>query len=140
MLMEVKYCLVCQEKLIGRSDKKFCGSQCRTTHHNAHRPLHEQTMKQINSDLRRNRSLMAQFCPGGKTTVEKSILLKLGYKFELFTHVFPFSKGTYFFCYDYGFLPIVEKGIEKMLIVQKQSYMNKLHFHPWDIEIIKNKK
>jgi hypothetical protein len=82
---------------------------------------------------------MAHFCPSGKSTVDKDVLLKLGFDLDLFTHIFPFKSGTYFFCYDYGFLPVTEKGTEKMVIVQKQAYMENLNFHPWDFNIVKTK-
>ncbi|WP_340201643.1 hypothetical protein [Ascidiimonas sp. W6] len=108
-------------------------------YHNTHRPFHELTIQKINSDLRRNRSLLAHFCPSGKSTVEKQVLEKLDYRFDLFTHVYPFTKGTYYFCYEYGYLPIMEQGTKKMLIVHKQEYMNKLHFNPWDYHVLKNK-
>ena len=132
-----RFCLACKKELKGRSDKKFCDSQCRSTYHNTNRPSHEFTIQSINSDLRRNRSLLAHFCPSGKSTVEKEVLVKLGFRFELFTHIFPFNSGTYFFCYEY--LHIIEKGIEKMMIVQKQAYMEKLNFHPWGFKITKSK-
>ncbi|WP_142785934.1 hypothetical protein [Changchengzhania lutea] len=137
--MNTLYCLTCGKELKGRSDKKFCDTQCRSSFHNTNRAPHEVTIQNINSALRRNRSLMAHFCPSGKSTVDKYVLIKLGFKFDLFTHIFPFSSGTYFFCYDYGFLPIKDKGTEKMVIVQKQSYMENLNFHPWDFNIVKDK-
>jgi hypothetical protein len=129
--MQIRYCLSCQEELKGRSDKKFCDAQCRSIFHNKNRALHEITIRKINSGLRKNRRLLAHFCPSGKSTVRKEILALLGFEFDLFTHFFPFSKGTYYFCYDYGFLPIKEKDIEKMLIVQKQPYMENSDFDPW---------
>ncbi|WP_345007641.1 hypothetical protein [Snuella lapsa] len=137
--MKIKYCLACKKELKGRCDKKFCDTQCRSTYHNTNRPFHELSIQKINSDLRRNRSLLAHFCPSGKSTVEKEVLARLGYKFELFTHIFPFSTGTYFFCYEYGYLPVLENGTEKMLIVHKQDYMDNLSFHPWNFKIIKHR-
>ena len=101
---------------------------------------HEQSIQSTNKALRRNRSLLlAHFCPSGKSTVEKKVLVDLNFRFELFTNIFPFRTGIYFFCYDYGYLPIIEKRIEKMLIVQKQEYMDTLDFSPWEIQINKNK-
>ena len=133
--MQIQYCLSCNKELKGRTDKKFCDTQCRSTHHNKNRPLHEVTIQKINSGLRGNRRLLAHFCPSGKSTVRKDVLVELGYRFELFTYLFPFKKGTYYFCYDYGFLPIEDKGVEKMLIVQKQDYMENLNFNPWKFRL-----
>lgn len=128
----MKFCLSCSKELVGRTDKKFCDAQCRSTYHNQNRPQHEITIQRINSMLRRNRSLLAHFSPSGKTTVEREILFKSGYNFDSFTNMYTFKTGTYYFCYDYGFLPVKDdKGIEKMVIVQKQDYMNTLTFNPW---------
>jgi hypothetical protein len=129
--MQMKFCLSCNKELIGRTDKKFCDTQCRSTYHNKNRPLHEIVIQKTNSVLRRNRGLLAHFCPSGKSTVRKEVLMQSGYQFETFTHTFPFAKGTYYFCYDYGFLPIRDKGVEKMLIVQKQGYMENQNYNPW---------
>jgi hypothetical protein len=130
--MQMKFCLACNKELIGRTDKKFCDAQCRSTYHNKNRPIHEITIQRTNSSLRKNRTLLAHFSPSGKTTVKKEILLKSGYRFDVFTHMFTFKTGTYYFCYDYGYLPVKDdKGVEKMLIVQKQDYMDNLKFDPW---------
>ena len=65
--------------------------------------------------------------------MKKEVLLKSGYSFEIFTHLFSFKSGTYYFCYDYGFLLVKDdNGVEKMLIVQKQDYMDNLKFNPWE--------
>ena len=128
----MKFCLACNKELIGRTDKKFCDAQCRSTYHNKNRPIHEITIQRTNSSLRKNRTLLAHFSPSGKTTVKKEILLKSGYRFDVFTNMFTFKTGTYYFCYDYGYLPVKDdKGVEKMLIVQKQDYMDNLKFNPW---------
>ncbi|WBU90820.1 hypothetical protein [Cellulophaga omnivescoria] len=135
--MKIKFCLQCNKELIGRSDKKFCDTDCRSSYHNTNRPMHEITIKQINSALRKNRSLLAHFCPSGKSTVKKEVLVQLGYRVDLFTHIFPFKNGVYFFCYEFGYLPIVDNGVHKMLIVHKQEYMNTLTFNPWKIKLAK---
>ena len=134
----MRYCLTCNKELKGRSDKKFCDTQCISTFHNTNKAPHELEIQSINSLLRSNRSLMAHFCPSGKSTVDKEVLTKLGFKFDLFTNIFPFSTGTYFFCYDYGYLPILDKDVEKVVIVQKQAYMQNLNFCTWSFKLIKN--
>ena len=91
--MKMKFCLSCSKELVGRTDKKFCDAQCRSTYHNQNRPQHEITIQKINSILRRNRSLLAHFCPSGKSTVRKDVLLQSGYSLELFTHIYPLFFG-----------------------------------------------
>lgn len=71
-----------------------------------------------------------KLCPEGKATVRKSVLVKLGYSFDHFTGIFVTRKReAYYLCYDYGFLPILEKGIEKVLIIGRQKFMN--DWDPW---------
>ncbi|SFW50263.1 hypothetical protein [Cellulophaga fucicola] len=135
--MKMKFCLSCSKELVGRSDKKFCDTECRSTYHNTNRPLHEISIQKINSALRKNRSLLAHFCPSGKSTVKKEVLIKQGYRIDLFTHMYPFKTGAYFFCYEFGYLPIKENGVDKMLIVHQQEYMNNLTYNPWSIKITK---
>lgn len=137
--MKVRFCISCGKELKGRSDKKFCDVQCKSLYHNTNRPFHEHSMQKINSGLRHNRSLLARFCPGEKSTVEKKVLEKQDFRFDLFTHIYPFSKGTYYFCYEYGYLPILEKGIPNILIVRKKEYMDKLSFDPWEYRIVTTK-
>ena len=137
--MKMRFCLACAKELKGRSDKKFCDAQCKSFYHNTNRPAHEYSIQRINSSLRRNRSLLAKFCPSGKSKIEKIVLEKLGYRFDLFTHIHPFSTGTYYFCYDYGYLPATEKGVQLMHIVYKQEYMEQLVCNPWECQMVKRK-
>ena len=129
--MKINFCLSCNSKLIGRSDKKFCDAQCRSTYHNQNKPVHEMLIQQTNSILRKNRGILAHYCPQGKATVRKEVLEKSGYQFEYFTNIFHISNGIYYFCYEYGFRPIFERSIPKLLIVQRQEYMNKIPTDPW---------
>lgn len=133
--MKQSFCLSCNKKLQGRIDKKYCDSYCKSAYHNQYKSKHELVISTTNVKLRKNRSVLAYFSPEGKATVRKSVLVQAGYDFSLFTTFFSFTRGTYYFCYDYGFLPIIDnKGIEKVVIVQKQEYMNTVNFNPWNIK------
>ncbi len=69
-------------------------------------------------------------CPEGMTTVRKEVLLKMGFDPSVFTTLFiTTKKQVYYLSYDYGFTPLMEKGIERALIVHKQNYMTNLD--PW---------
>lgn len=117
-----KLCLQCGEQIIGRLDKKFCGAQCRNTFNNKVKRSGEKTIIEINRILRRNRKILKQFNPEGKTTVRKEVLKGLKFDFAYHTHIFTSSNGNaYKFCYEYGYLE-VEDG-QKVLIVNEQPYM-----------------
>lgn len=72
--------------------------------------------------------ILKTLCPEGKSVVRKDVLDNLGYRTDLFTSLFMTSKKQiYYLCYDYGFTPIIERGIHKVLIISRQPYMS-----PWD--------
>ena len=118
----LRICLECGEKFVGRIDKKFCDSQCRNNFNNKVNRVNEKQINEINRILRRNRKILKQFNPEGKTTIRTEYMVKLNFNFKFHTHTFTSKHGnTYKFCYEYGYLEI-EQG-EKALIVNEQPYM-----------------
>ncbi len=105
--MENRRCLECNEEIIGRSDKKFCDDQCRNAYNNKKGSEKIVLVKKINKILLKNRQILAQLNPGGKTKMHKDNLLKKGYDFKYHTHGYTTKENAqYFFCYDYGFLAL----------------------------------
>jgi len=77
--------------------------------------------QELNKTLRRNRKILKQFNPEGKTTIRTEYLKRLDFDFRYFTHTFTTKNNNeYRFCYEYGYLKIDE---EKTLIVNWQPYM-----------------
>jgi hypothetical protein len=115
-------CLHCGEKIIGRIDKKFCDADCRNSYNNKKKRNSEKQIIEINRILRKNRRILKQFNPEGKTTIRKEYLFKLGFNQKFHTHTYTSQHGnTYKFCYEYGYMEL-DDGI-KVLIVNEQSYM-----------------
>lgn len=115
-------CKNCYEEFIGRSDKKFCSDQCRNTFNNKVKRNHEKLIIDINKILRKNRIILKQFNPEGKTTIRKEYLSKLGFNFRYYTHTYKSKGGNiYKFCYEYGYFEI---DTEKVLIINWQPYMS----------------
>lgn len=115
-------CKNCNELIVGRSDKKFCDDQCRNGYNNKIKRQHEKLILDINKILRRNRKILQQFNPEGKTTIRTEYLKKLGFDFRYFTHFYTTKNSNdYRFCYEYGYLNLDE---EKTLIVNWQPYMD----------------
>jgi predicted nucleic acid-binding Zn ribbon protein len=107
MNIEKKKCLVCEEPITGRSDKKFCCDQCRTTHFNRQNADQSKFMRNINNILRKNRRILEILNPNGKTTVTKTDLLDEGFKFAYFTNEYKTKAGkTYRFCYEQGYVQL----------------------------------
>lgn len=121
-MKESKKCLYCNEVFSGRSDKKFCDKQCRNAYNYQSSQSTESYIRQINKQLRTNRSALRRACPEGKATIRKEFLKSLGMDFKHLTHTWKSKGGNlYYFCYDYGYTPSVD--VEKVLIIQQQDYM-----------------
>ena len=131
-------CRECGKPLLGRLDKKYCDDQCRSNFNNRNKRLHEKMIVNTNSQLRKNRTILKTLCPTGKATVRRSVLRDMGFDFQLFTGIFSTKGSTYYFSYEYAFTPqIDQKGVEKVVIVQRQNYMEN-KFDPWKYLTLKN--
>jgi len=128
-------CKNCGDSLSGRADKKFCTDQCRSAYNNRNKQAHEKAISMVNSQLRKNRTILKSLCPVGKATVRKEFLEEMGFSFRHFTSIFGKMGNTYFLCYDFGFMPLTERSltdgkiIQKVLIIQYQPFMK--NFDPW---------
>ncbi|MTI29737.1 hypothetical protein [Xanthovirga aplysinae] len=122
-------CMHCNRPLVGRADRKFCSTACRTAHHNQLHPNKDVEIQKIIKILKKNRKLLKYFSPNGKTTIRRSTLSDLGYDFRYFTHVYkPQSSNPYYLCFDYGIMVISN---EKCLIVNYQPYMEEKFWSPY---------
>jgi len=108
--METRKCLNCNEPLKGRSDKKFCDDQCRTSFNNRINYDSSNHLKSINSILRKNRKILQEllsFSTEGKMNTSQKKLYDKGFNFNYHTHFYITKTGkTYQFCYEYGYLKL----------------------------------
>ncbi|MCU0339986.1 MAG: hypothetical protein MUE30_08880 [Spirosomaceae bacterium] len=106
--MSPKTCLECGEKIIGRSDKKFCSDLCRNAYNNRLNADANNLVRNINNALRKNRRILEQAChEDDKAKISKNALMREGFDFAYFTHIRPTQKGsTYYFVYEYGYLAL----------------------------------
>lgn len=111
----------CGDPIQGRSDKKFCSDQCRTSYYNRQNADSTNYMRNINRILRKNRKILADLNPNGKSKVSKAKLLDMGFNFSYFTNVYKTKTGkVYYFCYEQGYLPI-DDG--QFALVLRQEYV-----------------
>jgi hypothetical protein len=113
-----KPCLECGEQLKGRIDKKFCSDLCRNAYNNKLKAENNSYVKNINAVLRKNRKILEEFIPQQTAMSTRAKLLQKGFDFQFYTNTFTNQKGTYFFCYEYGYLPIEQ---ESYLLVKKKE-------------------
>ncbi|RKS55787.1 hypothetical protein BC962_0757 [Gillisia mitskevichiae] len=102
-----KACPECGEKIIGRTDKKFCSDYCRNAYNNKINKDSTNLVRNVNNLLRKNYRILQELNPTDKTKTSKSKLLAKGFNFEYFTSIYTTKTGTvYYFVYDQGYLPL----------------------------------
>ena len=98
-------CPVCGEIVTGRTDKKYCSDQCRAEFNNRNNKDCTNAMRKINRILRRNRRILAELNPDGKTRISLQKLTEKGFDFQYFTNVRYNRRGkACYFCYEQGYI------------------------------------
>lgn len=102
-----KFCLECNEKIIGREDKKFCSDGCRNAFNNKINKDSNNFMRNVNNKLRKNYRVLSEINTDGKSKATRAKLLSKGFDFEFFTNILNTKTGnTYYFVYDQGYLAL----------------------------------
>lgn len=113
-------CLNCDQPIHGRADKKFCDDACRSTYHFEKGKTQIDIVRQTNAILKKNREILQELNPSGKTTVATHELSERGFNFEFHTSIYETTKGDrYHYCYDMGYLVLSDRRI---LLVVKDRY------------------
>lgn len=103
--MQERYCIECNERIIGRADKKFCGDICRNAYNNRISGETNNEMRKVILALKKNRRILDELYSSGKKKVSKKMLIERGYDFERLTHFYANKKNQFYrFCFDYGFV------------------------------------
>ncbi len=104
--MNVKFCLDCESKIVGRADKKFCNDACRNNFNNRQNSDINARMRNINYALRRNRRILSNILsqPSKRVQIQGQNLIALGFSFEFFTHIQNTKSGNVnYYCYEFGY-------------------------------------
>ncbi len=102
-----KTCLECEEKIVGREDKKFCSDGCRNSYNNKINKDSTNFMRNVNNKLRKNYRILSALNVDGKSKTTRAKLLSKGFDFEFFTNILNTKTGnTYYFVYDQGYLTL----------------------------------
>lgn len=116
-----KICPECGESFFGRADKKFCSAECRISFHNKLNKDKNNFMRNVNRILRKNRKILIELNPDGKTTVHKDKLVAAGFKFNYFTSEYITKTGkVYKYIYEQGYM---ELGNDYYFLVVKKPYI-----------------
>lgn len=102
-----KNCLECGEKIVGRTDKKFCNDACRNAYNNTINKDSKNLIRNTNNWLRKNYRILEALNPDQKTKVSRAKLIEKGFDFNYFTSIYTTKAGTvYYFVYNQGYLPL----------------------------------
>lgn len=116
--MEKRLCPECGEPITGRVDKKFCSDLCRNAFNNKVNSDSTNYVRNINNILRKNRRILEDLLQGDKITLPRQKLIDKGFNFKYITNQsLTKNNHTYFFCYEFGFLPLEN---DLILIVKKK--------------------
>ena len=114
-----RYCLDCGTVLHGRADKKFCNDMCRNNYNNQLNSNSSNYIRNINNILRRNRRVMEELNPSGKTNTSREKMIAKGFNFDYCTRIYQTQNGkTYHFSYEYGYLPLDN---DELLLVRREE-------------------
>lgn len=104
IIKEKRFCPECGKEIIGRKDKQFCSDSCRNNHNNNMNKDSTNLMRNINNALRRNYKILSELNPKDTAKVQKKVLVKKKFDFEVYTSVLNAKTGnTYYFVYDNGY-------------------------------------
>ncbi len=102
-----KTCLECNDKIVGREDKKFCSDGCRNSYNNKINKDSTNFMRNVNNKLRKNYRILSALNVEGKSKTSRAKLLSKGFNFEFFTNILNTKTGnTYYFIYDQGYMAL----------------------------------
>jgi hypothetical protein len=113
-----KTCLECNSTLRGRIDKKFCSDQCRSAFNNRLNADENLYVRRVNTILRKNRRILQELNPAGRSKIGCEKLRVKGFDFGHFTSAEAASGGEpIYFCYDQGYRMT---GPDKCLLVARK--------------------
>lgn len=124
--MSPKKCLECEEPVKGRTDKKFCSDLCRNSYNNKQNSDANSYVRNVNNILRKNRRIIEDLIHSNSETQKttKNKLIEKGYHFGYHTNTHTTQKGaTYYFCYEYGFLPLEH---DYYFLVKRKQYLDEV--------------
>ena len=114
-------CKICNKPVIGRSNKLFCSVRCKNYYHTNLRRVTNSEVKEIDTILHRNRSILLEIL-GKRITqikVKKIVLDKKKFNYTYHTHIHINTKGkTYNYLYDMAWMSFSD---DEIMIVRRRK-------------------
>ncbi len=107
--LKVKNCPICESRIRGRSDKKFCSDDCRARFHNSNNKQNNNSTNLILKTLNSNRKILENLYKNGVVKVPVTILLSIGFNLNFYTHTHSTSdKIQVRYIFDIGYKIIAD--------------------------------
>ena len=114
-------CIICETNIYGRSDKVFCGIDCKNKYHSEVRKttktVSAETIKLINKNWKILTNLMTD--KGSQLTTKKLTLQRLGFSFDVATNVQ--SKFGYINLGIYNYTYYITKNDKVVVMLDKEE-------------------
>ena len=101
----MKTCPVCNDPIVGRTDKKYCSDHCRNANNNKQKNVSKE-FTIIYSILKKNREILEEMIGQRTKKTKKEKLLQQGFNFYYFTSISTARTGSQYFCFEYGYYPL----------------------------------
>ncbi|MBP7273300.1 MAG: hypothetical protein KA974_05640 [Saprospiraceae bacterium] len=110
-------CPICKEKIVGRTDKKFCSVSCKNDFHRRLHDANEKITQKIDKILHRNRKILLLILKKEtQKTIPRIDLERQNFNFNYITGTYTNRKGKlYHYIYDFAWM---EFSTQDILIVR----------------------
>jgi hypothetical protein len=97
-------CVICESKLVGRSDKVFCGIQCKNKYHSDVRKSNKTFESETLKTITKNYYILAGAVnQENSASVKKLVLQRLGFNFDHVTHIQIKPAGIIYSVFEFSF-------------------------------------
>lgn len=101
-------CIICENELVGRRDKKFCSLECKNRYHKQRKVHNYHATAETDRRLHRNRTILIELseeASSKKFVTPRNRLVRKGFSFNHFTSLSMNKEGkTYRHIYDYAWM------------------------------------
>ena len=115
-----KNCQICSKEFQGRSDKKFCSTECKNKFNNELRNPDNDVIARVDKLLHRNHHILSTLMAEAKEKkvhFSKITLIRAGFDFTHFTGTYLNNQGKiYHYIYDFAWM---EFSTQEVMVVKK---------------------